>query len=284
MILSCLNADDNDRAEAIARRFCGSGPPSATLFAPIIELSPPDKAMELFKELKTIRDRVDDRAGERELIDPHDDGERDGVIPAERAVAFQAAMLSCAVGGAGESAQSLLDQMSRERVEPSPRIIHNAFQAFAGSSPPMWRESCLLFENLHDRDQSTVSGESHLHLGDHVVHAVDCCASNGEFEAAYDCLRSALSVPEYRPTAAVLRSALKACVHVREKTFEQWFSKPGYAEESMRRLGTGNEIFNLYDAYGVRLHSLIILGHALPVPAFVFGTMIFLHSLVTTLK
>ena len=56
----------------------------------------------------------------------------------------------------------------------------------------------------------------------------------------------------FRPTALVLRSALTACVHVREASFSEWRSKPGYAEESMRRLATGNEIFKLYDAYEVR--------------------------------
>ena len=237
-VLCCLAADEKIQAEELARRFSGDTP-CATLFAPIIELSSSDKALSLFAELPTMNTSempVEDTEASNDIYD----GE---VIPAERAVAYQAVFTSCAINGNGQAALSLYHQLEAEGIDASHSILLRIFQAFLRSDTPLWRESCLLMSNIQDRSQA-------LHV-DLLALNIKTCALCGEYEAAYSSLCTALKISELKPTLAVLRSCLESCQVSRESSWKALFSNSTYAAECRNRLRIAIEIFKMYDVFKV---------------------------------
>lgn len=246
-VLCYLKADKLEEAEAFARQFssCGnsrSKTPCATLFAPIIEQAPLKKALALFAELPTMKK-------ENETMTK--------VIPAERAVAYQAVLLSCAVHGDGQSALDLYYQLKEERISASHATLSHVFSAFhRNKDMPMWRESCILFNTLLIETDQSIPSDSSLSI-DMLEINLQTCGSCGEFEAAFASLATALSCKHFMPTLDILRSCLECCMTPREDDWETWFSKSDYKEECRNRLRTGVEIFKLYETYKVRTFTVL---------------------------
>ena len=259
LVLAQLAMGKMDGAEELARRFSHSdrAAPSAILMAPIIEMSPSTKAIALFDELEVMPSGIKTTDGDETL--------EDGVILAERVVAFHGVLQACENDGNGHAALNLYEQLLLEGITPSHSILGLVFGSFARTSPvPMWREAYALF--------TEILGTEHLQepASDIVLKVLLACtgssdddddiSENGMFEAAHATLRAAREFAGFRPTTTLLRTALMACVDSRTPTRTE-----RRVAEMKRRIGVAYDIIGMYKAFKLPLESYdvqIIFGVA----------------------